>query len=314
MKNISTEKRRPSVQTTGTRVRSPNQWTRLHESGLEILQADALRNIPWLVHSFSTRLGGQSELNGKRILNLGFTDWDNRKAVEKNRAKLVSVLDAREMALAPLRQFHSDLIYFFEKPAAQPPRADAGITRAPGILLAVQTADCVPILLADTKQRAIAAIHAGWRGTLKRIVMKTIGRMQMMLGTRPQDLIAALGPAIGGCCYEVGPEVAQAFAGQFAAARDWFEGPFDQLAAGDTPNPLQWLTMVPPGHQPPAPCVNLDLRAANRWQLLESGVWPGNIFASELCTSCRTDLLFSFRREGSVSGRLMAVIGIREDS
>jgi len=314
MKDISTAKRQQSVPTTRTRVHSPSQWTTLHAGELDILQANALRNIPWLVHSFSTRLGGQSELSGKRILNLGFTDWDNRKAVEKNRAKLVSALDAREMALAPLRQFHSDLIYFFEKPAAEPPRADASITRAPGILLAVQTADCVPILLVDTKQRAIAAIHAGWRGTLKRIVMKTIGRMQMMLDSRPKDLLAALGPAIGSCCYEVGPEVAQAFAGQFAAARDWFAGPFDQLAAGDTPNPLQWLTMVPPGHQPPAPRVNLDLRAANRWQLLEAGVLPRNIFASELCTSCRTDLLFSFRKEGNVSGRLMAVIGISEDS
>jgi YfiH family protein len=314
MKNISKKKRSQSVGNPRTRVPSPNQWTALHARGLEILQVNALREIPWLVHGFSTRCGGESTVNGERILNLGFTDWDKRKSVEKNRAKLVHGLGAREMVLASLRQFHSDLIYLFERPTPNPPRADAGITRSPAILLAVQTADCVPILLADTKRRAIAAIHAGWRGTLKRIVMKTLGRMQMTLGTRPHDVVAALGPAIGGCCYEVGPEVAQAFAGQFAAARNWFAGPFDQLAAGDTPNPLQWLTMVPPGHQPPAPRVNLDLRAANRWQLLEAGVAPENIFVSDLCTACRTDYLFSFRKEGGASGRLLAVAGIRDRS
>ncbi len=253
-------------------------------------------------------------VNKKRILNLGFTEWDKRKTVESNRATLLSALGAQEMCLAPLRQFHSDLIYSFDEPVSKGPRADACITRVPGILLAVQTADCVPILLVDTERRAVAAIHAGWRGTLKRIVAKTLGRMQMSLGTRHRDVIAAIGPAIGACCYEVGPEVAQAFAGQFATARDWFDGPFDQLAAGDTPNPLQWLTMVPPGHQPPAPRVNLDLRAANRWQLREAGLSEKNILISDLCTSCRTDLLFSYRREGNLSGRLMAVIGIRSDS
>ena len=92
------------------------------------------------------------------------------------------------------------------------------------MLLAVQTADCVPILLADTKNRAVAAIHSGWRGTLRRIAEKTLGRMQMDYGTRPADVIAAIGPAIGGCCYEVGSEVAREFASQFSEAREWFVG------------------------------------------------------------------------------------------
>lgn len=318
MKDIYTAKCRQRHASAGAQVHSPhkatNHWTALRVNELEILQVDALRKIPWLVHGFSTRLGGESMVKGKRVLNLGFVDWDTRKSVEKNRSLLMSAAGASEMSLAPLRQFHSDMIYFYQGRSAQPPRADASIARAQGILLGVQTADCVPILLADTKRHAVAAVHAGWRGTLKRIVMKTLGRMQMKFGTRPEDTIAALGPAIGGCCYEVGPEVAQAFAGQFAMARDWFAGPFEQLAAGDTPNPLQWLTMVPPGHQPPAPRVNLDLRAANRWQLVEAGLIPENIFTSDLCTSCRSDLLFSFRKEGSASGRLMAIIGIRGKS
>jgi YfiH family protein len=311
MKNISVTKRPAANRSQQTLAASGKQWSTLRAGGLEILQAKAMRTIPWVVHGFSMRGGGGSLLNGERILNLGFLDWDKRKSVENNRAKFIAALDAEEMNLAPLRQFHSDLIHFFQKPAQQAPRADAGITRAPGILLAVHTADCVPILLVDRQRRAIAAIHAGWRGTLKRIVMKTLGRMQMALGTESRDVVAAIGPAIGACCYEVGPEVAQAFAGQFGTARDWFDGPFDQLAAGDTPNPLQWLTMVPPGHQPPAPRVNLNLHAANRWQLLEAGIAPENIFVSDLCTSCRSDLLFSYRREGSRSGRMLAVVGIR---
>ena len=285
-------------------------WKAVHSGNLEILQAAPLARLPWLIHGFSTRLGGSSILDGKKTLNLGFTGWDQREAVLANRRAFLSALGAEEMQLAPLRQFHSDVIYVLDHPPQNPPRGDALVTNAPGLILGVQTADCVPILLADTKRRVVAAVHAGWRGTLQRIAMKTIGRMQMVFGTRPKEIVAVMGPAIGGCCYEVGPEVAQAFAGQFAAARDWFEGPFDRVVSDDSPNPLQWLNRMPPGHQPPPPRVHLDLRAANLWQLLEAGVPPKNIYSSDLCTACRTGLLFSYRREGKISGRLMAVIGL----
>ncbi len=217
------------------------------------------------------------------------------------------------MRLATLRQFHSDSICVLDAGPDQPLRGDAAITRAPGLLLAVQTADCVPLLLADTRHRAVAAVHAGWRGTLRRIAAKTLGRMRMELGTRPADVLAVLGPAIGVCCYEVGPEVVRAYAAQFAEAAQWFDGPFERLASGEEPNPLPWLSMTPPGHDPPPPRVRLDLRAANRWQLREGGVPESNIISSELCTACRTDLLFSYRREGARTGRLMGVIGLREN-
>ena len=122
------------------------------------------------------------------------------------------------------------------------------------MLLVVQTADCIPDPLADTKNRAVAAIHSGWRGTLRRIAEKTLGRMRMEFGTRPEDVIAALGPGIGRCCYEVGSDVAKEFHAQFPEAREWFDGPFDALAAGENdPNWLPWLTMRPPGHAPPPP-------------------------------------------------------------
>jgi hypothetical protein len=193
----------------------------------------------------------------------------------------------------------------------QTAKADALITNEPGLLLTVQVADCVPIFLADKKRHAIAAIHSGWRGTLQRIAEKALGRMQMEFGTRPQDVIAALGPGIGQCCFEVGPEVAAEYAAKFPDAREWFQGPFDSLARGDNdPNWLPWLTMRPPGHQPPAPRVHLDLIAANRSTLSAAGVPAGNIVSSEFCTACRTDLFFSFRRE-RVTGRMMAAIGIR---
>ena len=131
--------------------------------------------------------------------------------------------------------------------------------------------------------------------------------MQMHFATRPADLHAAIGPAIGGCCYEVGTEVAVNFKSQFPNAADWF----DELRTGDEPNPLQWLNMAPPGHQPPPKNVLLDLKKANRAQLLEAGLSAQNISTSDLCTACRRDLLFSYRKEGVRTGRLMAVIGIR---
>jgi YfiH family protein len=250
-------------------------------------------------------------LEGKPALNLGFTEWDERERVLANREKFIAALGAREMPLLTLWQFHSDVIHVAAEPGAEAPKADALITSTPGLLLGVQTADCVPILLADTRRRVVAAIHSGWRGTLARIAVKTLGRMRMEFGTRPRDVLAAIGPAIGRCCYEVGPEVAQAFAAQFPSAADWFDGPFEQLAHGEEPLWLPWLTMMPPGHVPPPPRVQLDLRSSNRRQLIDAGVPGTQIDVSDLCTACRTNLLFSYRREGASAGRMMAVIGLK---
>jgi YfiH family protein len=199
------------------------------------------------------------------------------------------------------------VIHLFDAAPAGSCRGDASATNSPGLLLGVQTADCVPILLVDPKKRAVAAVHAGWRGTLQRILVKAIGKMQMQYKSNPADLLAAIGPSIGGCCYEVGTEVATQFLSQFAEAPEWF----DEFRTGDEPNPIQWLNMMPPGHQPPPKNVLLDLRKANRAQLLGAGLRTANIFVSDLCTACRRDLLFSYRKEGPQSGRLLSVIGIR---
>jgi polyphenol oxidase len=291
------------------REAGPSQWTERVQRGTRILQVTALSKLPWLVHGFSTRIGGVSKLNGKRVLNLGFTEWDTRENVKENRRRLQEAVGAQNFKLVSLLQFHSDAILQFESAPTEPSRGDASIAKSSGLLLAVQTADCVPILVVDPKNRVVAAVHAGWRGTLARIVEKAIGRMQMQLGSQPADLLAALGPAIGGCCYEVGTELAAAFSAQFANAAEFF----DELRTGDEPNPLQWLNMMPPGHQPPPKKVLLDLRKANRSQLEAAGVPASNIFVSDLCSGCNRDLLFSYRKEGAESGRMMAVIGIRTE-
>jgi polyphenol oxidase len=295
---------------------SANAWTERTSNGIRILQVPALNKLPWLIHGFSTRPGGVSALVGRptvaqeiaeKVLNLGFTEGDTRENVLENRRCFLGALGATDLSLVALKQFHSDVVHVFESAPADPCRGDASATNRPGLLLGVQTADCVPILLVDPRKRAVAAVHAGWRGTLQRIVTKAIGKMQMEFATKPADLLAALGPAIGGCCYEVGTEVSSAYLAQFPNAAEWF----DELRTGDEPNPLQWLSMMPPGHQPPPKNVYLDLRNANRAQLLTAGLSAKNIFVSDLCTACRRDLLFSYRKEDAQSGRLMSVIGIR---
>jgi len=319
MATTLTRKKSPSRK----RAAKPTAWNLRRAGGLQILEAPAFAALDWLVHGFSTRPGGASELastNGaprgknSRVLNLGFTDWDSRARVLDNRTKFFHAIGADELRVVTLRQIHSDsaLRVSSSDPAVEEaPQGDALFTRDPGVLLAVQTADCIPILLADAKQRAIAAIHAGWRGTLRRIAAKTLGRMQMEFGTRPEDVVAALGPGIGRCCYEVGSEVARDFDAQFPNAREWFDGPFDALASGENdPNWLPWLTMKPPGHQPPPLRVHLDLIAANRAILTDAGIPGRQISSSDLCTACRTDLLFSYRRERT-TGRMIAAVGIR---
>ena len=309
------------------------KWNLRQAGGVQILESPALVRFDWLVHGFSTRPGGVSELKiaGKgretceRVLNLGFTDWDTRESVRDNREKFLRAIGASKMRVVALRQIHSDIVHVIHSAkqsssgtgsqetlaSEAAPQGDALITREPGVLLVVQTADCIPILLADPRRRVIAAIHSGWRGTVRRIAAKALGRMQMEFGTKPEEVIAALGPGIGQSCYEVGTEVAAEFHAQFPNAREWFEGPFDQLADSDNdPNWLPWLTMKPPGHAPPPPRVQLDLIAANRAILEEAGIPQRNISSSGFCTACRSDLFFSFRKERT-TGRMMAAIGIR---
>jgi len=298
-------------------------WEFRRAGALRVLEVPVLAELDWLVHGFSTRSGGASELESfgdgrksvEKVLNLGFSDWDKRERVIANRKKFSNAIGARKMRLVTMRQIHSDIVHRVDltaRGAAEEPRkADALITCERGVLLVVQTADCIPILLVDTKRSAVAAIHAGWRGTVRRLTAKTLGRMQMEFGTRPEDVIAALGPGIGQCCYEVGPDVAKEFHAQFPRSREWFDGPFDSLVSdGNDPHWLPWLSRRPPGHPLPPPTAHLDLIAANRAILTAAGIPAARVFWSDFCTGCRLDRFFSYRRERR-TGRQMAAIGIR---
>jgi polyphenol oxidase len=281
---------------------------------VSIVRSENLARIPWLVHGFSTRLGGSSRPYGGRTLNLGFTKQDSRPAVERNRTIFLLEVGAatgkKPWPLVTLRQIHSDLIHCVAGLPKEPLVGDGLITRAPGILLGIQTADCLPVVLVDTKQRAVGVFHAGWRGTVKRIVEKGVGEMRRYFGTLPRNITAAVGPGIRACCYDVGPEVRQQFESQFAYAEDLFR----EIKESDPVRekyPLLFLTARAPGHSELPTKIFLDLVEANRCQLIDAGVSPRNISASTLCTACHPELLFSYRAEKGVTGRMMGVAGIR---
>lgn len=311
-----TARKKANVAKVARPTAAKSQWRLRKRDSLQILQAEPFNQFKWLVHGFSTRPGGVSELKNSRlglskkeaVLNLGFADWDRRERVNTNRRRLQKALGHSDVCIVTLRQVHSDVLHVIREPLPDTPSGDALVTQARDLLLGIQTADCIPILLVDPRHRAIAAVHAGWRGTVARIAEKTVGRMAMDFGTQPKDVLAALGPGIGRCCYEVGPDVVKEFAAQFSDAGEWFDGPFTMLASGEDPNPLPWLTMMPPGHQPPPVRCHLDLHAANSAILANAGLQHKNIFTADFCTSCHTDLFFSYRREGT-TGRMMAVIG-----
>jgi polyphenol oxidase len=290
----------------GKAVAAP--WRLKKSGGLQVLQLAPFAKLSWLLHGFSTRVGGVSAFEGQKALNLSFMDWDTKENVLENRRRLQAAVGAKGFQLVALKQMHSALIHPFSAAPAVPCAGDASLTNEPGLLLGTQTADCVPILLVDPKKRAVAAIHAGWRGTLARIAQKAVGQMRYKYGSKPADLLAAIGPSIGPCCYEVAAEFVTKFTSQFEDAEEYF----DEARTGDEPNPLQWLNMKPPGHQPPPKSVHLDLWKANRSQLFAAGLKAQNIFSSGLCTACRTDLFFSYRKEGPVSGRMLSVIGVCE--
>jgi len=178
-----------------------------------------------------------------------------------------------------LRQIHSDRVVNANGSGIRECDGDALVTDEIGRSIGVRTADCVPILLLDAKNRAIAAVHAGWRGTAARVVMQAIERMRSDFGTNANDIYAAVGPCIRGCCYEVGREVAEQF-----------EASSVQTVGGGSGKHL------------------LNLAQANRQQMETVGINPGRIFDCGLCTTCQTAQFFSYRREPENPGRMVASI------
>jgi YfiH family protein len=247
--------------------------------------------------------------------------------VERNRKLFVqALLNATDDTSKPgrrkapelrlLRQIHSGLVHRTDLRAeaksatAEPPRGDGWIAAEPGTLLGIQTADCIPVLVVDVRQRIVAAFHAGWRGTVARIVERGVGRLRAEFGSQPRDLTAAIGPGIGRCCYSVGEEVRMEFASQFSYADSLFEEVFD-LDPIKEKYPMLFLTARAPGHSNLGPSLHLDLVEANRRQLMDAGIAPEKIYALNLCTACDTKRFFSHRAEQGFTGRMVSAIGIR---
>lgn len=292
-----------------------------------ILRSRPLSQYAWLVHGFSTRVGGFSRVYHKGDLNLGFTQHDSRAVVENNRTAFLGELGAvtrvrcaprkvvdQVWPLITVRQIHSDIIHCVDSvpdlTGKEQLVGDGLITATPALLLAIQTADCIPVTIVDTKRHAVGVFHAGWRGTVKRIVEKGVGEMVRCFGSRPRDMKAAIGPGISGCCYEVGEEVRTKFESQFAYAASLFR----EVKESDPVRekyPLLFLTARAPGHSELPKKIFLDLVEANRQQLIAAGVPKKNIESSGLCTNCLPELLFSYRAEKGRTGRMMGVAGIR---
>jgi YfiH family protein len=272
--------------------------------------------VPWLVHGFSTRWGGVSACYGGLTLNLGVTPSDTKENVARNRGLFLEALATEGETsddlwpLVQLKQIHSATVHVASAALHEPVAGDGIITDTPRLLLAIKTADCVPVLIADVKRRVVGAFHAGWRGTGARIVEKGVGEMRRQFGSVPHDLRAAIGPSIRRCCYQVGPEVRAEFDSQFPYSSDLFEEVFDANAI-HVRYPLLFLTARAPGHSDLGPELHLDLVEANRRQLEAAGLRGEDISVVDGCTACDTTRFFSHRAEFGKTGRMMAAIGIR---
>jgi YfiH family protein len=286
---------------------------------LDVVRVRPWSELPWLIHGFSTRLGGKTIVyrSGEPALNLGFTDSDDRKIVAANRGLFVAAASAGKdvLGLVTLRQIHSSLIHrvstknVHENSVVAVLKGDGLMTDEPGVLLGIQTADCIPVLVADRKNRAVAAFHAGWRGTVARIVENGVGRMRLEFGSRPENLMASIGPGIGQCCYAVGEEVREQFESQFSYAPQLFREVYDSDPVKEK-YPMLFLTARAPGHSALGPAMHLDLVEANRRQLLAAGLKKGAISVTGQCTGCHTDRFFSHRAERGFTGRMMNVVGV----
>ena len=228
-------------------------------------------------------------------MSYSLNEFQSRETVLKNRQGLVRSVSGRELPVAILRQVHSDRVVKASKALlADPPQGDGWVSGEPELLVAIQTADCLPVLIVDPQQRVVAAIHAGWRGTIQRIAAKALRRMQTEFGSHPGSCLAVVGPAIRRCCYEVGEEVVEAFAKEFEASAGLFS---------ETPGSKATRCN--------SQCV--DLAEACRSQLLDAGMVAEKIFTDGPCTACEKERFFSHRADAGKAGRMMSVIGIVGD-
>jgi YfiH family protein len=273
----------------------------LSEAGFYWRESDGVRALvcapleqDGFVNGFSTRIGGVSEMPANALSLAGFNE-DAAENILENRRRFLKFFPGK-WELAGCWQVHgADVRVVQTAEEAKPAENQLGetifcdviVSNAEGVLAAVKTADCVPILLGDPVSGAFAAVHAGWRGTLAGAVVVGVERLAKEYDSKPEDLRVAIGASAGPCCYEVGSEVIEAFTKRFADGEKLF-------------------TETRPGH------ALVDLLMANRDQLESAGVLRERIHTAPICTMCRTDLFFSYRKEKSRHGkvgRLMAVVG-----
>ena len=282
---------------------------------LNVLKASSLADIPWLIHGFSTRQGGVSKEYGGGQLNLGLTKEDKPENVARNRELFLTAVGAHNNGDAwpsvQMRQVHSPIVHRVDHSASHPHAGDGLITNTPGLVVGVKVADCLPVIVVDAAKRTIGVFHAGWRGTVQRIVQKGIGEMRKQFGCNPKNLRVVIGPGIGACCYQVGDEVIEQFRSQFEYADELIEEVFDSHSL-HAKYPLLFLNQRAPGHGEPPKVPHLDLVKANIRQAIDAGVPEKNIEALNQCTACHTDIFFSHRKE-HVTGRMLAVAAIKKN-
>lgn len=239
------------------------------------------------VHGFLLRKGGVS---GPPFDSLNFDgrDTDPKENIERNRDLLKEAFSIPVEKLVTVNQVHGSSVLHVKDGFAYgaPVEADAIITCLPGIPLGIMTADCLPALLFDPVNKAIGAAHAGWKGTVKAVTLNTINEMNKAFGSRPENLIAALGPCIGPCCYTVGENVVNEFKASFEDT-----GCFEYAECG----------------------IKLDISLANMSQLLFAGVKKENISFSSMCTACNNSLFFSYRKDGGRTGRQLSFIMLKAE-
>lgn len=260
------------------------------KKSIAYMHAPVFSSCDFLVHAFCTRVGGVS-CDEYKSLNLSFKEGDEEFRVLGNWDKLATAFEIPMENFLVLNQVHGDDILVI-KPHGEffssrdQLNYDAIVTNRPNLAICIKTADCVPVFIVDPFLKVIAAVHAGWRGTALAIAAKVAGLMQTQYGSKPQDLLAAIGPSIGPCCYEVDEPAFNAFRN--------FNHYESFLTPGKKKN--RWM---------------LDLVEANRLQLLDAGLTPDHINVSGWCTTCNPDAFFSHRGSGGITGRQVNFLMIK---
>jgi YfiH family protein len=270
-----------------------HSWHKWDSAGLRFYKAWNLDKSDLVTHGFTTRVGGESQ-SPFDTLNLGLHVGDDSATVIRNRTRCINALGLDPHSLTTAEQIHGSRVAVVGRNnagrgsvdfSAAIPGVDALITNVPEIALGLFFADCVPVLVLDPANKAIGLAHAGWKGTAAGVVTETLDAMASEFGTKPADCQAAVGPAIGRCCYEVGHEVANAI---FKACAD--QRPLARGSDGK---------------------LKVDLQVANWCLLRQAGVPEECIAVCMRCTCCNAEEFFSYRRDGE-TGRMMAIMALRE--